>query len=185
LTDPDDLGVDGNDNDRVVGCDWSEPEFVPDAILGGSYCSFQSIPSDVLNYSIDVQCPGEEPIVIILDDEPPSNDPPEDDTNLCAEGNAWDDGRCTSDLWWELGFYYGLVEEGIIDEEDIPEQYVEPTPEPTEEPEDEKEKPKICSEYYGGEGDSWDIYNNLTGDYIDTVYTNPRVGDCGFTYEEG
>lgn len=180
LTDPEDLGVDGTDNDRVVGCDWTEPEFVSDPVVGGTFCTLEDVPENLLNYAINVDCPGEDPIQIIIAEEP-TEEPP-DDPNLCNEGKAWGDGRCQTEYDWQAGYYFGLLEEGLIELEDIPEPfYEEPTPEPTEEPEEKKKKKsKFCSVYFFGEGDIWDIYVIATEEYVDTVFEDPGYPDCDF-----
>jgi len=156
LTEPDDRGVDGNNNDRVVGCgedSWTAPEIVPESSLGESFCVLENVPETLLNYAVDLQCPSEEPIQIIINEStggnnspnpvpPEATDEPEPivDNNLCSEGNAWDDGRCNSDYWWQAGYYFGQYEAGIIDLEDIPDAYYVP---PTEVPSSEtKEKDK-------------------------------------------
>lgn len=136
LGEPENRGLDGNSNDRVVSCDYAEPEFVPDLDLGDEWCELENVPDDLLNYSVDLLCPGVGDDIVPTpdeEDEPEPTEEPTPDFNLCAEGNAWDDGRCVDDWWWNAGYYYGAVEEGIIGEDDIPSDYLPETPEPEEE----------------------------------------------------
>lgn len=176
LTEPDNLGLDGNDNDRVVGCDWEEPELVPVEAMGEAFCTLENIPNDTLNYGVDLVCPGEEPISIVIPDTPEPQPEPTEDFNLCAEGNEWDDGRCTDEYWWQAGFYYGLLETGEIELDDIPGPYYEtPTPTPTPEPKEEKRN-RRCSVEYFGEG--WDILRLPSFEYITTVSVDPGLPDC-------
>lgn len=194
LTEPDDRGVDGNENDRVVGCDdtsWSEPEFVPDSPLGEAFCILEDVPENLLNYPVDLDCPSDDPIEPTstnipesssnspsATDEPTETEEPQDDNNLCSEGNAWDDGRCTSDYWWQAGFYLGEVEAGVITIDDVPSQFKPvPTETPTPEPTEEKKKPKYCQVDIGD--GYYDVYENSTGFYIETAEGNPGYPDCG------
>ena len=196
LTEPDSRGVDGSDNDRVVGCgenSWTEPESVPESALGASFCVFEDVPETLLNYKIDLNCPSsDEPIQIIINEgssgnsssasatEEPTEEPSEDN-NLCSEGNAWDDGRCTSDYWWEAGFYYGKYEAGEITLEQIPDSYKSsPTATPTAEPTKEKKKSKYCQIDYG---EGFDIFEKSTGEYVESVDENPGYPECD-QYEE-
>lgn len=147
LSEPDDLGVDGDNNDRLIDCEFTTPEFVPDPDLGQAFCILEDVPTGLLNYSIDLDCPDiiqsvstDSPDVTTVD--PPAN-PPNDgedivvgtghgDPNLCFEGNTWGDGRCKTDYDWQAGFYYGQLEAGLINLEDIPEPfYIVPTPFPS------------------------------------------------------
>jgi|GEM_PF-1329218 len=175
LDEPDDRGVDGNSNDRIVACEFTTPEFVPELDLGQAFCVLENVPEGLFNYAVDLECPDlvqgtddNQPDVTLAD--PPSNnntsdediiggasdsppnvenvDEPDDNTsddpdiivgaggnNLCFEGNAWGDGRCQTDYDWQAGFYYGQVEAGIINVNDIPAPfYVTPTPQPTASP---------------------------------------------------
>lgn len=192
LTEPDDLGVDGNSNDRLIGCEFSQPEFVPDTALGESFCVLENVPEGLLNYSVDLFCPqnGDEPITIVRTEEPDSTpDPTEepDDTNLCSPGNAWDDGRCKTDYDWEAGYYFGLYEEGLITLEQIPAAfYTEPTPEPTPEPTKEKKKekkPKFCSDYYDSGSEVWEIYEIATGEPVGIETEDPGYPSCGSIFQ--
>lgn len=179
LSEPDNLGLDGDSDDRVVACDWEEPERIPDEDLGASFCSLENIPGNILNYSVDVMCPGEEPVVIILEQpEEPTAAPTDDDLNLCAEGNVWDDGRCNSEYWWEAGYYYGLLEAGEIVIDDIPgPYYATPTPAPTSEPKEKKKKAKNCADF---DGEGWAIYVIASGEFIEYAYTDPGFPACDF-----
>jgi uncharacterized protein YkwD len=51
------------------------------------------------------------------------------DANRCDPGNVWGDGRCNNDdpnvkaYNWTVGWYYQRVDDGIMNVQDIPEQY--------------------------------------------------------------
>jgi hypothetical protein len=53
-------------NDLVVTCDPSEPEPIED--FGEQWCILEELPSSILNYDIEILCPGETP-------PPPPNQP--------------------------------------------------------------------------------------------------------------
>lgn len=138
LADPDNLGVDGNSNDRIVACEFTEPEFVPELDLGDAFCVLEDVPERLFNYGVDLECPVETEFVFSEDTPPQPSATPQQDNNLCYEGNAWGDGRCQTDYDWEAGFYYGQLEAGEIDLVDIPAPfYVTPTPRPTASPNDD------------------------------------------------
>jgi hypothetical protein len=59
LGDENSRGLDGENNDLVVTCPASEPEPVED--FGEEWCVIEDVPSDILNYGLDVLCPGETP----------------------------------------------------------------------------------------------------------------------------
>ena len=59
LDEPDNRGVDGQANDRLVSCDPTPPEPVED--FGEQWCILEEIPASLLNYSIEILCPGETP----------------------------------------------------------------------------------------------------------------------------
>ncbi|MGJ3241319.1 MAG: hypothetical protein ACFE0Q_21610 [Anaerolineae bacterium] len=61
LGEEDSRGQDGEANDLVVTCDPSPPEPVED--FGENWCVLEQLPANLLNYSIDILCPGEVPIV--------------------------------------------------------------------------------------------------------------------------
>jgi hypothetical protein len=187
LSEPDDRGVDGNSNDRVVGCGeettWTSPEYTPDPDLGEAFCILENLPDNLLNYPINLQCPGEEPIQITInepsDPSPPSaTEEPKADTNLCSAGNAWDDGRCDSDYWWQAGYYFGLYEAGLITFGEIPPQFLPTNEEPVEEPTKEKKKKDLCQIFVSAS--EWEIYDANTGAYIKTVFVDPILDDCPF-----
>jgi hypothetical protein len=71
LGNEDSRGLDGESNDLVVTCAPSAPEPVEN--FGEEWCLIEALPSSILNYSLDVLCPGETP--------PPSND-------LAGDGGA-------------------------------------------------------------------------------------------------
>jgi hypothetical protein len=57
LGEPDNLGLDGIANDRVVTCEPSPPE--PVAGFGEVWCLLEQVPTGILNYPIEILCPGE------------------------------------------------------------------------------------------------------------------------------
>jgi hypothetical protein len=57
LGDENSRGLDGENNDLVVTCDPSSPE--PFDL--GEWCNLEAIPAALLNYPLDVPCPGETP----------------------------------------------------------------------------------------------------------------------------
>lgn len=59
------LGVDGEANDLTVTCDASVPEDVPINEFGETWCILEDVPNSILNYGLEILCPGESP--------PPSN----------------------------------------------------------------------------------------------------------------
>jgi hypothetical protein len=59
LGDESSRGLDGAANDLVVSCAPSSPHYVQS--FGTNWCSVESLPSGILNYPINVQCPGETP----------------------------------------------------------------------------------------------------------------------------
>jgi hypothetical protein len=197
LTEPDNRGLDGNSNDRIVGCgddSWTAPQYIPDTPLGEAFCILENVPETLLNYEVDLYCPsaGDVPITLIINDDgsggsssPEATEEPEDDTNLCSEGNAWDDGRCDSEYWWTVGYYYGQYEAGVITFDEIPSQFLPPTEEPeVEEEEEEKKKKKkvLCADFLGGEPAKWEIYEVIGAfdwKYIKTVTEDPNLDTCG------
>jgi len=164
LGEPINDGRDDRENDRPIECDWSEPETVPPA---PQLCALENIPANILNYPLDLNCETVDPTPTAVPavSNPPVNNPPAiptatsepivdsasppnniDDNNLCYEGNAWGDGRCRTDYDWQAGFYYGQVEAGVINIEDIPAPfYVTPTPIPTVSPNGGSGNPIVAS----------------------------------------
>ncbi len=137
---------DGRMNDRPVGCDWSQPEPV-DADALDELCPLENIPAGILNYALDLDCNDPIPVPVatataapivsqpIIPTSTPTSAPIIEnnitDNNLCYEGNAWGDGRCQTDYDWQAGYYYGQLEAGLINLEDIPAPfYTTPTPIP-------------------------------------------------------
>lgn len=191
LSEAEDLGADGNSNDRTVACEWTTPEFVPDAELGLDFCALEELPESLLNYAIDLECPDEAPVQVIIDETtstiPDPTDEPESDPqgmdmgslNLCYAGNLWGDGRCNTNFDWNAGFYYGLLEAGKIQLSDIPEPYYIP---PTAVPEDEDDDKKPGIRVNFGCGASINEYevtvnNGASGDTSFTVdYTDSGTG---------
>jgi hypothetical protein len=57
LGNADSRGLDGEANDLVATCDPSEPE----PFDGADWCNMEGLPPGLLNYPIDVPCPGETP----------------------------------------------------------------------------------------------------------------------------
>ena len=149
-----DTARDGRMNDRPVGCEWSQPEPIGAGDLDG-LCPLENLPAGILNYSLDLDC--DEPIVTptpttssvtnssganspVLPSATfaPTDVPIIEDNNLCYEGNAWGDGRCKTDYDWQAGFYYGQLEAGLINLDDIPEPfYIAPTAIPVVDIEDD------------------------------------------------
>jgi hypothetical protein len=52
-------GMDGEANDLIVNCEPSDPEPVED--FGEQWCYLEQLPASILNYSIEILCPGETP----------------------------------------------------------------------------------------------------------------------------
>lgn len=57
-----DLGLDGEENDLIVTCDPTPPETVED--FGEDWCVLERLPGNLLNYDIEILCPGETPVVV-------------------------------------------------------------------------------------------------------------------------
>lgn len=55
LSEPDDRGLNNEPDDRVVSCEWSDPELAtpPDV---DPWCVLENVPSNLLNYPIDLPC---------------------------------------------------------------------------------------------------------------------------------
>lgn len=150
LGEPNNLGVDGEQNDRVVSCAYSDPEEIPLEDIGEKWCALENISPDALNYPIDLLCEGEDVNAFIArvmperiqPTRPPTATPsgatatPNVPQSLCDKGQAWDDGRCDNpdpalkDWYYNAGWYYKQVELGNITPDQIPPQYQIATPEP-------------------------------------------------------
>jgi hypothetical protein len=61
LGNEDSRGLDGQANDLVATCGASEPERVEPDIFGDEWCIMEEIPGDLLNYPLEILCPGETP----------------------------------------------------------------------------------------------------------------------------
>lgn len=61
LSDADSLGLDGEANDRIVSCPASVPETIPTDEFGENWCVMEDVPDNILNYGLEVLCPGETP----------------------------------------------------------------------------------------------------------------------------
>lgn len=62
LGDPDNRGVDGEANDKVVTCNGTRPERIPSSEVA-SYCQLRNVASnEVLNYPVGLFCPGDRPV---------------------------------------------------------------------------------------------------------------------------
>ena len=59
LGDPDNRGRDGQANDKIITCDFSEPETLDYGDFAADFCELQGIPVLNLNYPVDLFCPGE------------------------------------------------------------------------------------------------------------------------------
>lgn len=62
LGDEGSLGLDGTANDLTVTCDATPPETVDE--FGEDWCVLESLPPLLLNYEIEILCPGETPVVV-------------------------------------------------------------------------------------------------------------------------
>jgi uncharacterized protein YgiM (DUF1202 family) len=56
LDEPQELGLDGDTNDRLVGCEFSTPQAIPLSELREEWCFLGDIPTSVINYSISDFC---------------------------------------------------------------------------------------------------------------------------------
>lgn len=65
----DSRGLDGEANDLIVNCPASEPETVDFDEFGEEWCVMEDVPDNILNYGLEVLCPGETPPT----QEPPAN----------------------------------------------------------------------------------------------------------------
>ena len=61
-------GLDGEDNDLVVTCDATEPELIDITEFGEEWCVIEEMPESLLNYNIEVLCPGETPPPLVTQD---------------------------------------------------------------------------------------------------------------------
>jgi hypothetical protein len=68
LGDESSRGLDGKANDLIVNCEASPPEQIDFNEFGQEWCVLENVPANILNYGIEVLCPGETP--------PPANEPP-------------------------------------------------------------------------------------------------------------
>jgi hypothetical protein len=59
LGEADNRGTDGEANDLIVTCDPSEPELIED--FGEVWCFLEQLPLSIMNYQIEILCPGETP----------------------------------------------------------------------------------------------------------------------------
>jgi uncharacterized protein YgiM (DUF1202 family) len=57
LGSPGNLGADGESNDQLVTCAPSEPQRDPE--IPTDWCGLQELPENILNYAVDLQCPGD------------------------------------------------------------------------------------------------------------------------------
>lgn len=76
LGDPDDRGIEGDPDDRVIDCAFSDPIPV-DLQMLQAYCTLQDIPLSILNYNIDIICPGDPETIR----RQPANNPPPPNVN--------------------------------------------------------------------------------------------------------
>jgi uncharacterized protein YgiM (DUF1202 family) len=65
LGNEDSRGLDGESNDLVVTCAPSDPEYLEG--FGETWCLIENVPSSILNYSIEILCPGETPAPVTND----------------------------------------------------------------------------------------------------------------------
>lgn len=61
MGDAGDRGLDGQSNDLVATCGASEPERVDFDVFGEEWCIMEEIPVNLLNYPLEILCPGEAP----------------------------------------------------------------------------------------------------------------------------
>lgn len=54
-----DSGVDGQANDLSVTCEASVPEDIPIEEFGETWCVLEDVPDTILNYGLEILCPGE------------------------------------------------------------------------------------------------------------------------------
>ena len=156
LSMPDNLGVDGEANDRLIACPFSLPEQIPLSRIGDEWCLLENISPGVLNYPIDILCDNESETAFVervmperLTPETPaqpvasatpitssqsiSDNDGDGIQNLCDAGGAWDDGRCDNnpelkEWYYTAGWYIAQADLGNIRYEDIPSQYYTPPP---------------------------------------------------------
>lgn len=68
-------GADGEANDLSVTCDASVPEDVPTDEFGETWCILEDVPNSILNYGLEILCPGETPPPPIVNSAPISSNP--------------------------------------------------------------------------------------------------------------
>lgn len=85
LGNPDDRGLDGQDNDQIATCAWTTPERVDPNTLSQDWCVLQDVPNGVLNYPVDLICAGDVPL---------SSVPPASNTANLAENSAPQEVAC-------------------------------------------------------------------------------------------
>jgi hypothetical protein len=56
LDEPQDLGLDGDTNDRLVGCEFSTPRAVPLSELREDWCFLEQVPEILLSYPVSIPC---------------------------------------------------------------------------------------------------------------------------------
>jgi hypothetical protein len=61
LGDESSRGLDGEDNDLVATCEPSDPELIDSDEFGAEWCILEDLPSEILNYGLEILCPGETP----------------------------------------------------------------------------------------------------------------------------
>lgn len=61
LSDANNPGLDGEANNRIVECPASVPETIPPGEFGETWCVMEDVPDNILNYGLEVLCPGETP----------------------------------------------------------------------------------------------------------------------------
>ncbi|MGB1285139.1 MAG: hypothetical protein ACPG7F_01285 [Aggregatilineales bacterium] len=155
LSPPDDLGQDGNSNDRLITCGWSPPDDILQTSLASQYCTLEQLPIPLLFYPIDLECElspfpiantpevvqtdaPPQPTESVLSNATPPVESPEngDADNWCNPGNPWGDGRCnTNDTslynwYWLCGWHLAQLDNGNQDYDDVLDDCKPATPEP-------------------------------------------------------
>ncbi len=85
---PQDLGIDGESNDKVVSCAFSDPIDIPFEELGEDFCNLEGIPLNVLSYPVNLLCEGESREEYLQDVLPRSSNPTNQQQTTQQRGNC-------------------------------------------------------------------------------------------------